>query len=112
MRIPYETHSDIRMGVWSHFYDRFWSGWFLLLVILAAMGITAHIVAAIQHQGTAQHDALMAFIEACVVASLSFHKHRIMRLLQGRQLDKRLLGEMASVVCSLAIIAIIGTTMA
>ncbi|HEU5334388.1 MAG TPA: hypothetical protein VFU27_00415 [Terriglobales bacterium] len=112
MEISSDTDSDIRMGVWSHFYNRFWSEWFIFLVIIAVMGTTAHVAEALRHRETAFHNAMLALVTASVVAAVCFHKYRIMRLLQRRELEKRLLGEMASVVCSLALMAIIGTMMA
>lgn len=109
MEISNDTDSDIRMGVWSHFYSRFWSEWFIFLVVMAILGSTLHVAAALRHREIAVHNSMLAFVLACIVAALSFHKYRIMRLLRRRELDKRLLGEMASIVFSLTLIAIIGT---
>ena len=79
---------------------------------MAILGSTLHVAAALRHRETAFHNAMLALVTASVVAAVCFHKYRIMRLLRRREVEKRLLGEMASVVCSLTLMAIIGTMMA
>lgn len=101
--------TDIRMGLWSRFYGRFWSEWFILIVVTAALAFAGNLLAAIRHPAVARHEGMSAFIVVAAFAAMSLHRRRIMRLLRERQIDRRVLGEMASVVFSLTMIAFIGT---
>jgi uncharacterized membrane protein len=101
--------ADIRMGVMARFYERFWSEPFLMLAVVGMVALAANLLAAIRDPVKATHSGMLAFIVLAVFAAMSFHRRRIMQLLRERNVDRRVLGEMASVVFSLAMLAFIGT---
>ncbi|MGE5206745.1 MAG: hypothetical protein ACM3PW_14095 [Chlamydiota bacterium] len=101
--------ADIRMGVFARFYERFWSEQFILLLVIATMAFAVTLPMAIRHP-IALHNGMPVLFVLCVFVAMSLHRHRVMRLLRQRHVDRRFLGETAAVVFSLTLFALVGVT--
>ena len=91
-----DDNADITIGVASHFYTELWSGTFVLFLLVGAVSLSMGVLRLMtDYRLRQQIDAHRGVAVLIVVFSVCLHRWRIMRLLRRRELDRRLLGEMA-----------------
>ena len=99
-------NADITIGVASHFYTELWSGTFVLFLLVGAVSLSMGVLRLMTdyrlHQQIDAHRGVAVLVVASVFFFVCLHRWRIMRLLRRRELDRRLLGEMAVITCSLS----------
>jgi len=99
-------NADITIGVAPHFYTELWSGTFVLFLLVGAVSLSMGVLRLMTdyrlHQQIDAHRGVAVLVVASVFFSGCLHRWRIMRLLRRRKLDRRLLGEMAVITCSLS----------
>jgi hypothetical protein len=104
--LPMGSVSSGNADVASRFYTELWSGTFVLFLRVGAVSLSMGVLRLMTdyrlHQQIDAHRGVAVLVVASVFFSVCLHRWRIMRLLRRRELDRRLLGEMAVITCSLS----------